>query len=110
MIEAICRELIITNGNLYINKGEMKLNKDRQAINSKSLEGKIYGLYEQGYIVWEQVKVLQTIRELGNSAVHEIREPERSDLKVSIIIIENVLELIYEIKETIFHYNNSENN
>lgn len=104
LIEAICRELSITVGNLYNNDGEIRLNKKEGKIESSSLEGKIFGLYEKGYIVWEQVKILQTIREIGNTAVHEIKEPKRSDLKNSIIIIEKVLDLIYEVKNTRFHH------
>ncbi|MEK4499917.1 DUF4145 domain-containing protein [Bacillus sp. FSL R12-0069] len=104
LIEAICRELLIYKGKLYNETGQVRLNNKQKEIESSSLEGKIYGLYEKGYIVWEQVKVLQTIREIGNTAVHEIKEPQRCDLKSSIIIIEKVLDLIYEVKNTRFHH------
>lgn len=104
LIEAVCRELSIGGGVLYTANGEKRLNKNRKEIESTSLEGKIFGLYEKGYIVWEQLKILQTIREIGNTAVHEITEPSRSDLKNSIIIIEKVLDLIYEVKNTKFHH------
>lgn len=104
LIEAICKELLISKGKLYNENGEVRLNNKEKVIESSSLEGKIYGLYEKDYIVWEQVKVLQTIREIGNTAVHEIKEPQRSDLKNSIIIIEKVLDLIYEVKNTRFHH------
>jgi hypothetical protein len=37
--------------------------------------------FTKKYIVWGQVKVLQTMREIGNTAIHKIKEPKRSDLR-----------------------------
>ncbi|WP_096435651.1 DUF4145 domain-containing protein [Alteribacter populi] len=101
LIEAVCIELGIEKGKLYNNDGSVKNhskgNLKGTPIISSSLEGKIYSLFEKGYLVWEQANILQRVRDIGNKAVHEIEVPPRKNIRKSIAIIEHVLEIIYEL-------------
>jgi hypothetical protein len=99
LIEAICSKTNITGGKLYNEKKELKISKKGKEIFSQSLEGKIYGLYENQFILWEHCRILQEIRDIGNDAVHEIKPPNLLALRKAVIIIENVLEIIYELEK-----------
>ncbi|MGE6259207.1 DUF4145 domain-containing protein [Heyndrickxia sporothermodurans] len=83
---------------MYEDKNVKKLSKKNLHILTNSLEGKIFGLYEQGFIIWEQTVILQKIRDIGNAAVHEIKEPKLSEFFSAIKIIEDVLNNVYELK------------
>lgn len=98
LIEAICLNIGIQEGHLFDENQEIKHNKKKEPILSKALEGKIFGLYENGFIIWEQALILQKIRDMGNAAVHEIKTPEISDFISAIQIIEQVLTNVYELK------------
>lgn len=98
IIEAICIDLKIEKGTLFVDKTSKRLNKKEEPIVSPSLEGKIYGLFENGHISWDQAAILQRIRDIGNTAVHEIKTPSIYDLKSIIDIIEHILTNVYEIK------------
>lgn len=98
LIEAVCKEVGVNSGIL---REEDKLFRYKQdgctEIRSQSLEGKIYGLYEGDYILWKHALILQKVRDVGNSAAHEIKPPSMTTVKESIKIIEKVLEDIYDL-------------
>lgn len=98
IIEAICLDVGISKGFLYEDNQKIKLNKKDEQISSTSLEGKIFGLYEQNMIIWDQTIILQKIRDIGNAAVHEIKQPSITVFKSAVQIIEQVLNLVYELK------------
>ena len=98
IIEAICLDVGIESGILRDEYKEIKLNKKNKPITSDSLEGKIFGLYEQGMIIWDQTLILQKIRDYGNAAVHEIKSPSITILKSAIQIVEQLLNNVYELK------------
>ncbi|MCP3793067.1 DUF4145 domain-containing protein [Paenibacillus sp. CH40] len=98
LIEAICKEVGVTDGTLFDENKQAILKKDGLTkCKSQSLEGKIYGLYENDYILWRHALILQKVRDVGNSAAHEIKTPTKKTVKDSIGIIEKVLEDIYDL-------------
>lgn len=98
LIEAICKEVGIIEGTLFDDNKGAKIQKDGVTeCKSQSLEGKIYGLYQNDYILWKHALILQKVRDVGNSAAHEIKTPTRKTVKDSISIIEKVLEDIYDL-------------
>lgn len=98
IVEAICKEVGVTGGTLFDDNKVAKLQRDGiTPCNSTSLEGKIFGLYENDFILWKHALILQKVRDVGNSAAHEILTPSRKTVKDSIGIIEKVLEDIYDL-------------
>lgn len=98
ILEAICKELELTEGNLYdLHSGARRINSDGASISRATLEGKINSLYETGVIVWKQTLILHQIRDLGNATAHELEVPKRSTIRSGIEVIENVLHHIFEL-------------
>jgi hypothetical protein len=98
LIEAICKQVGVTDGTLFDDNKVPRLQKDRMTgCRSQSLEGRIYGLYQKDYILWKHALILQKVRDVGNSAAHEIKTPTKKTVKDSIGIIEKVLEDIYDL-------------
>lgn len=98
LIEAVCKEVGVSDGVLLDDNKVAKLQKDGVTeCKSSSLEGKIYGLYQNDHILWRHALILQKVRDVGNSAAHEIKTPTRKTVKDSIGIIEKVLEDIYDL-------------
>jgi len=62
---------------------------------SKNLEGKINGLKK--IIAHSIADKLHGFRFLGNAALHELEQPKRADLALAIEIIEDILNLLYEL-------------
>ncbi|MDM5199266.1 DUF4145 domain-containing protein [Fictibacillus enclensis] len=98
LIEAICLESQITGGNLFDEEKKVRISNKKKEIYSTSLEGKIYGLYQKQLILWDHCRILQEVRDIGNTAVHEIKHPSLLTLRQAIIIVEGILESIYELK------------
>ncbi|KMY50543.1 DUF4145 domain-containing protein [Peribacillus loiseleuriae] len=98
LIEAICLDVGINKGYLYNDDNTVKENKRGEPIFSSSLEGEIFGLFEENMIIWDQAIILQKIRDIGNAAVHEIKEPSFLVFKSAMQIIEQVLNNVYELK------------
>lgn len=98
LIEAICLNVGIYKGKLRNNDKIILLDRHDREMSRGNLEGKIFGLYEQGMIIWDQTLILQKIRDLGNAAVHEIKPPSVIVLKSAIQIIEQLLTNVYELK------------
>lgn len=94
LIEAICNELNIKKGYKYDVNGNPLTNQGKK----ESIEGKIFGLYENKYIIWFHTLILQRIREIGNLATHELITPTSDELYSAIEIIELLLESVYKLK------------
>lgn len=94
IIEGICAKKNIKSGNVVKkdNNGSQKTKRE------KTLEGKIEGLHEKGFLTKEHSEILHEHRSLGNEAVHELGKPSKKELELAIQIIEHTLENIYELK------------
>lgn len=64
-----------------------------------TLEGKIAGMVEKGFLTEANAETLHQLRWLGNDAIHQLARPSVKELKLAIEIIEHTLEQIYEIPE-----------
>ncbi|HJF32218.1 MAG TPA: hypothetical protein K8V56_10670 [Sporosarcina psychrophila] len=99
LIEGICSNLDIKKGYMY----DMEKNKlpDQDGIERKkeSLGGRIFGLYEGDYIVFTQAMILQKVKVIGNSAIHDIIVPDIKIVKEIISIVEKVLDDIFELRK-----------
>ncbi len=90
IIEAVCNEKQIKNG-LIQKVGGTK-------VKSSSLDGKIEGLVENGFLAKANANSLHELRFLGNAAVHSLEIPSMQELKIAIKIIENLIENVFEIE------------
>ncbi len=97
IIEGICNELNIKKGYIYENDGTKKLDKDNKEILTGNLAGRIFGLYEKGHILFTQALLLLKIKNIGNSAVHDIEEINIDTLRQTIDILDSILYNIYEL-------------
>lgn len=88
LIEGICAFLKVEKG---------KILKNSKMVSSNTLEGKIFGLAQEGYLIEPIAQTLHQLRFLGNEALHELEPPSRKELNLGIRIIENVIESIFEI-------------
>jgi Domain of unknown function (DUF4145) len=98
LIESICLNQNVDKGTLFTSKDQHKFNKKGLVVISTSLEGKIFGLYENRFIIWEHCLILQRIREIGNAATHELISPTSDELYSAIEIIEKLIENVYELQ------------
>jgi len=73
-IEAVCNDLKLSGANL---------------------EKRIDSLYKAGHVSNGDRKRLHAIRFLGNDAVHEIKEPKGSELRIALEIVEHLLNTVY---------------
>lgn len=83
LLEGICDERGITEG------------PNSQGAMSKSLEGKINGL--SSVVPSGIVAHLHGFRFLGNRALHELEAPKRDDLALAIAVVEDVLNVVYDL-------------
>jgi len=83
LLEGVCVDRGITKGPDA--KGKMR----------STLEGKINGLKK--IIPSTIAEKLHGFRFIGNDALHELVEPQRKDLALAIEIIEDILNLVYEL-------------
>lgn len=89
LVESICDNQGIVNGPTFHSDG--KLNKRK----STTIEGKINGLFERGLLTKDRARKIHTFRHLGNESVHKMASSDRSELLLSIEIIEGLLNEIY---------------
>lgn len=89
LVEGLCAERGIANGPVPQGDGTTKRNNN--------LEGKIYGLCEQGVVTATGAGFLHSHRFLGNEAVHELTRPPRDELALALDIVEHMLEQVYDI-------------
>lgn len=76
LIEALCLQRNITGNNLKV---------------------KIENLYKEGYISKNEMPILQRLREMGNTTVHQIKKPSFIVLSNALSIINHTLKTIYII-------------
>lgn len=91
IVEAVCQEKRIINGNL---------------------QNKIDELHNKGIITEEGASILHNLRFMGNVSAHEIKEHTIEELNVGFDVIENLLSTVYIIpkKAEIFKKNKKKNN
>ncbi len=79
LVETICAACKVVSGDVPNLDAAGKAVKDTAgnptAHNSRNLEGKIYGLAQQGHLTMMHADALHGHRFLGNKAVHEFRPP-----------------------------------
>lgn len=63
------------------------------------LEKRIDQLFKGGYVSNGDKKRLHAIRFLGNDAVHEIKEPRESELRVALEIVEHLLNSVFILEK-----------
>jgi len=68
---------------------------DEKGKNTKSLEGKINGL--SSIVPSGIVNNLHGLRFLGNQALHELEVPDKTDVKLAISVIEDIMNIIYDL-------------
>ncbi|MDM8534305.1 DUF4145 domain-containing protein [Clostridiaceae bacterium HSG29] len=93
LIEGICLAKNIKSGNVPVKE------KGKNNVKKSNLEGKIYGLLQAGLISAMHVEILNELRWLGNSAVHEIEKPRIEQVDVALKIVESLLELIFGLEK-----------
>lgn len=64
-------------------------------IAAASLERRIDLLFKAGYVSNGDKKRLNAIRFLGNDAAHEIREPNRGEMRIALEIVEHLLKTVF---------------
>ena len=102
LIEGICSELKIKKGFLYENDRTKKLDDDGKEIKTDSLGGRIFGLYEGGHILFPNALILLEIKKVGNNALHEIEIPHFVVIYQMIIILEKIMDDVYELNNHYF--------
>lgn len=66
-------------------------------ITGRNLKLKIENLHKEGYISRREMPILQKLREIGNSTVHQIRKPSSAVLDNALGIINHTLKTVYYI-------------
>lgn len=94
IIEGICVDKKVTSGLVEVIKDD----GTKTTKKSKSLEGKIEGLCEAGYLAKKNAKALHELRFIGNDALHALGTPTNKELNLAIEIVDNIIENIYEIE------------
>jgi hypothetical protein len=93
LVEGICKTQKIKKGNItYIDDEGISQTKK-----SDSLSGQINALSEKGILSKKNAEALQEHKFLGNAALHELDIPSKKSLRLSIEILENILDSIYAI-------------
>lgn len=86
ILEAICKDKGIKGGQAKEGYKE-------------SLQGKIYGLCENGFITTKHAEILIHHQYLGDKALHELQKPTSDELEIAIDIVAHTLSSIYELQE-----------
>lgn len=68
-------------------------------VTGSSLERRIDQLFKAGYVSNGDKRRLHAIRFLGNDAAHEILEPNESELRVALEIVEHLLNSVYILEK-----------
>lgn len=98
LIEGVCSHLGIKKG-FYYDENKNKLpDKDGKIKKQEGLGARIFGLYENEYVLFDHALILQKIKDIGNQAIHEMEAPDHSTITDIIKVIESILDNIFEIK------------
>lgn len=93
-IEGLCANQGVTDGPVKIAK-DCTVKMQRMS----TLECKINGLHEKGFLTMDNATLLHQHRYMGNDAVHELSCPSDKDLRIAIEIVEHTFDSLYEIPE-----------
>ena len=96
-IDGVCSDKRIINGPVT----QKKKGGGTQVIRGKNLNGRINGLHERGLITEALRDSLHEHRFLGNEALHELETPEREELAIAIGLLEQTLNLLYEVSDRV---------
>ena len=98
LVEGICADQGVKDGPLpLIRKQDGSKSSLRR---SNKLEGMIYGMLEKGFLTKVQAESLHEHRFMGNDALHKLDTPSALALRLSIEMIEHILETLYEFYRT----------
>jgi hypothetical protein len=95
LVEGLCKENGVIDGEIEINKADGTISKKRV----DNLQGKINGLHEIGKLTKENAEILHEHRFLGNTAIHDLTAPSTEEITLALEIIEHVFDNLYEIPE-----------
>jgi len=95
MIEGICSDKGIRKGTVMTKKKDGSVEEKKRT----SLEGKIAGLCEGGYLTASNANTLHEHRFLGNDALHKLDQPSKEELALAMDIMEHTLEALYEMPD-----------
>ncbi|MFB4472137.1 DUF4145 domain-containing protein [Oceanobacillus caeni] len=99
LIEGICSQQGIKKGYIYdCDKNKLPNKKDGVVKKSESLGGRIFGLFENDHILFHQALLLQKVKDIGNSAIHDIEVPDIYTIYEIISVVEEAMSDIYELK------------
>ena len=93
MVEGIC-------ASKGIKKRKVEIEREDGSKETKiktNIQGKISGLFEQGYLTKDHAELLHEHRFLGNDAVHELSSPTTEELNIAIDILGHTLEALYNL-------------
>ncbi|MDQ8188543.1 DUF4145 domain-containing protein [Pelagicoccus sp. SDUM812002] len=93
MVEGICASKGIKKGKVEITLED----ETKQTKTLTNIQGKISGLFEQGYLTKDHSDILHEHRFLGNEAVHELSSPTPEELNIAIDILEHTLEALFNL-------------
>jgi hypothetical protein len=91
LIEGVCIDQKVKDGPKLDAAGKPASDKKGKPIRPNTLEGKINGLAEQGFISPRQSTYLHEIRFLGNDAAHQLDIPTAKIVAHAIDIVEHLL-------------------
>jgi hypothetical protein len=97
LIEGICSVKEIKKGIVEYKDKSGKIQQKQD----KGLWGKISGLSENGILTKKNAEFLNNFRFLGNDALHNLSAPSKEELRISIEIVEHILENIFEIEKKV---------
>lgn len=89
LIEGICLDKAIKGVMIKDRKGNDAL--------KETLEGKIEGLFESGFLTKSSATSLHELRFIGNEALHELSKPSVDEIKLAIEILESTIDNLYEL-------------
>ncbi len=90
IVEGVC-------GNLGVTGGPAKNYKTGSMQRKQNLEGKINGLYEGRHLTKVITTALHNTRALGNEALHELVQPTKAEVSLSLDVIEHALASLYQL-------------
>ncbi|MEZ4851159.1 MAG: DUF4145 domain-containing protein [Bacteroidia bacterium] len=94
IIESICKSEGIVNG-------QVPDHSNPEILSTKNnLQGKIFGLHQNGFLTESHSKALHELRFLGNKAIHEISAPDINELILALDIAEHTLKNIYDVSQS----------
>ena len=93
IIEGVCNNKKIVDGPIdFVGKGTKPIKRE------KNLQGRIGGLFENGFLTKQHTENLHEFRFLGNEALHTLDPPTKEELILAFDILHHTLHNIYELE------------